>query len=351
MKRVILSLTEIYKLVEESYKRKLTEESGSIQKKADFKSVGKNAVNNPEDVKHVIDLFSNEKVGKANEIKEVIKKCTSKESSEETSSEDNESSEDIDYAAVGNCKDFHDFISKYQKEEVFSSGFSDGKIHPNMDTITNLYTKIIGFEIGEKNNLTNDSISKDLDSLGMLAINNVEGGYYHPSMKATLKGGAAMGDSGETIFGLDRKHGDTMNTEPEGIALWNYVDENSGWSEKSAGKTKWAYGFTPSDSKLKQYVIDIIKKYYQKYMSAASISEETKQAIENDSRLKFHMLYSVWNGIGFFNRFAADLNQYIKSNPNYIKSDLLDVALQSRNNTVLRNKAHIIKKIFNSLSA
>ena len=37
------------------------------------------------------------------------------------------------------------------------------------------------------------------EKLTNLVIAYLEGGYYHPDMKAKLKGGDAMGDSGETM--------------------------------------------------------------------------------------------------------------------------------------------------------
>ena len=47
-------------------------------------------------------------------------------------------------------------------------------------------------------------------------IDEIEGGYFHPIMvkggRGFPKGSRSMGDSGETMFGIDRKHGAEINT-------------------------------------------------------------------------------------------------------------------------------------------
>jgi len=145
----ILTLEQIYKIVERNRKR-LFEEASKIQKKSDFESVGKDGVNKPEDVKHILDLFSNPKVGMAKEVEAIIAKCSPKSSNSSEAESPSElldaitSSEDIDYAAIGKCAEFYNLIKKYQKEEVFSSGFSDSRIDPDRETITMLYNTILG---------------------------------------------------------------------------------------------------------------------------------------------------------------------------------------------------------------
>jgi hypothetical protein len=78
MKKVLVTLNQVNRIVQENFKRRLFEEASKIEQKSDFQSVGKGGVNKPEDVKHVLDLFSHEKVGMAKEVQDVITKCSSK---------------------------------------------------------------------------------------------------------------------------------------------------------------------------------------------------------------------------------------------------------------------------------
>ena len=188
MKRVLVTLNQVNRIIQENFKRRLFEEDVKIKEKSDFESVGLGGVNNPEDVKHIIDLFSHEKVGMAKEIQDVIKKCSSEEktlsstettpvstdtkspsssdksvsdlvdaivssdsksttstTSSDTANKSYSETSDIDYTAIGNCADFHNLIGSYQKDKVFSTGFSDSRIDTGQATINTLYGEILGF--------------------------------------------------------------------------------------------------------------------------------------------------------------------------------------------------------------
>jgi hypothetical protein len=106
--------------------RKLIKEG--VTKKADFQSIGLGGVNEPTDVEHILTLFSDPKVGFADEIEKIKTEC----------------SPENDYTEIGECQKFQDFIGKYQREQVFPSGFSDSRIDPNRETITMLYNTILG---------------------------------------------------------------------------------------------------------------------------------------------------------------------------------------------------------------
>ena len=73
-------------------------------------------------------------------------------------------------------------------------------------------------------------------NLADLIITNIEGGYYSPVRHKS----AAMLDSGETMFGIDRKHGGAYNTSEAGKKFWAIIDQNSAsweWNYKG-GRTK-----------------------------------------------------------------------------------------------------------------
>jgi predicted chitinase len=154
MKKLIVTLKQVNQIIEENFKKRLFEAVSKIEQKSDFQSVGKGGANKPEDVKHILDLFSNEKVGMAKEVQDVINKCSPKSSTSSDSKSPSElldtadasetsTSSDIDYAAIGKCTEFHNLIADYQKEKVFS-GFSDSRIDADQGTIGSLYGSILG---------------------------------------------------------------------------------------------------------------------------------------------------------------------------------------------------------------
>jgi hypothetical protein len=71
-----------------------------------------------------------------------------------------------------------------------------------------------------------------------------------------------------------------------------------------------------------------MKKSYDK--NKKYFSSEAKEAVESDKRLLFHFAYACWNGPGFFQDFANDINKAVKEGK--VGDDLVDVAVQSRNN-------------------
>lgn len=404
MKKLIVTLNQINRIVQENFKRRLFEEAVKIAEKSDFQSVGQGGVNKPEDVKHILDLFSHEKVGMAKEVQDVIAKCSPKgktsastettpASTDTKSSSDSKSpsellnaitssstksttsapadtankasseTSDIDYAAIGKCTDFYNFIGNYQKTKVFSSGFSDSRIDPNMDTISKLYSIILGTEyigdgvapIGGNVEFSGEIVKpKNWETIVNLVIDNLEGGYYHPEMKSSLKGGDKMGSSGETLFGIDRVHGADINKTPSGIKFWNYVDANSGWSPLSEGKPKWKWLYMPTDGSLRQYVADMILEAYALDKRYAKVTKEMEDLINSDARLQLHFIYGVWNGMGNFKNLYDSMVRYINENPNYTMNDLLKNAIAARralrgNRKVIAQSASAVEKLMSKL--
>lgn len=141
-------------------------------------------------------------------------------------------------------------------------------------------------------------------------INRIEGGYYHPDMKAKLRGGENMLSSGETMFGIDRKNGGNINSSAEGVAFWNLIDAN--YSDKH-GNT--AYYNDMADGKkipanvgkqLRQYVEQIIMNLFN--TNVRFLSDGAKKIVLSSPELLLQFLYACWNGSGNFQKFANIVN-------------------------------------------
>lgn len=162
------------------------------------------------------------------------------------------------------------------------------------------------------------------NTMAMLVIDKLEGGYYHPDM---LKDGRVKdpryANSGETMFGIDRKAGGKINDTTAGKAFWKIIDEAN-------ARKLWKWNFKGGNLApvLKKYVAEIILPEYEK-LAKLYLSEKAKEVVGNDSRLLFHFIYATWNGSGWFKKFASDINKAID---NGVKDSdkLTQVALNSR---------------------
>jgi hypothetical protein len=166
---------------------------------------------------------------------------------------------------------------------------------------------------------------KDLpfDKITSLTIDHIEGGYYPGT------GGKDMGKSGETMFGMDRKHGVSFTQSPDGQLFWKLID-----NDKRKNPKKWVRYYKLDDNtELKDKLLNIVTKQFliPKYgdLSDRYLKPEVKEIVNYDPRLKFHMSYGVWNGSGWFKKFAEDLNKKFESGGK-TPDILADTALQSR---------------------
>lgn len=147
--------------------------------------------------------------------------------------------------------------------------------------------------------------------LAVIIINELEGGYYHPEMKPYLKGGEKMGDSGETMFGLDRKAGEIENTAT-GKEFFAIIDkyysshhaDTSYYNDKANGKK--ADIPAAVGNQLKQLAAQIILQRFNNY--AAALDKAAKEKVLNDPALLLQFFYAVYNGQGNFNKFATVMN-------------------------------------------
>ena len=143
-------------------------------------------------------------------------------------------------------------------------------------------------------------------------IDNIEGGYYHPDMKSNLRNGDRLGDSGETMFGIDRRAGAPQFTTKtaDAVAFWNLVDDYYGthhsdtayYGDKADGRR------VPANVgiQLRYYVSEMIEDAYDDWNDY--LSDGAKRIVENDPRLMLQFWYAVWNGPGNFQKFANLVN-------------------------------------------
>lgn len=183
-----------------------------------------------------------------------------------------------------------------------------------------------------------------------LVIDGLEGGYYHPSMKKNfnLRSQKMLGDSGETMFGLDRKHGAQLAKYPEWAEFWALVDKG-----KKEEPSAWNYNDTDRGGKyqkeLKRLAGAIMYKWFQ-YLAGKYILITSMDEIANDERLIIHFSYASWNGEGWFKRFSDRLNiavQNYEGDKEMIWAETIKARTQSSNSVIRqqgKNMMALIKK-------
>jgi hypothetical protein len=162
-------------------------------------------------------------------------------------------------------------------------------------------------------------------------IDTLEGGYYHPNMliDGRIKD-SRYSASGETMFGIDRLKGGSINTTPDGVKFWAIIDKAN-----ASNLWKWNYMGGALKPTLQRLAANMILSLYKVYVKLYLKSPALAKIVENDDRLLFHLIYATWNGAGWFKKFATDLfNAYKKgtTNPN----DLYRIALKSRTSEGLK---------------
>lgn len=144
--------------------------------------------------------------------------------------------------------------------------------------------------------------------LSNIVIDKLEGGYYHPNMKLrNPKKFAKMGNSGETMYGIDRVHGDKINKTPAGLKFWQIID-----NANAKNIWPWLYMGGNLESELKKLVVEIIYPEFLK-LEKRFLSKQAQELIQTDNRLFFHFVYATWNGSGWFQKFATDFSNKIAS--------------------------------------
>lgn len=148
-----------------------------------------------------------------------------------------------------------------------------------------------------------------------IVINNFEGGYYHPDMKAHLKGGENLGISGETMYGIDFTHGGSLGQSQFAQEVHDYfapyvaqiVDNASAfriYNDKADGRKvappEYGQRWRPMVAQMMLY---LFKQYF------TQLDQGAQQIILNDPALFLQFWYAVWNGPGAFQKFAEVMNR------------------------------------------
>lgn len=174
-------------------------------------------------------------------------------------------------------------------------------------------------------------VNRDLyNKMAGLVIDKLEGGYYHPNM---LLDGRVKDqrykDSGETMMGIDRKAGGAINTTPAGQKFWATID-----SANAKNTWKWNYKGGSLEPTLRAQAADVMFPSYDKYASLY-LTPEARAIVESDGGLLFHFIYGTWNGPGWFQKFASDINAQVKNGVRDT-TKLKAVAIASRTNEGLK---------------
>ncbi len=167
--------------------------------------------------------------------------------------------------------------------------------------------------------------ASDFNRIIDIVVDNLEGGYYHPDM---LKDGrvkdSRYGASGETMFGMDRKAGNTERTQA-GREFWALID-----AENAREKWPWNYMGGSLAPQLKAKVAEIMKPNFEDYLGRY-MAEDARKIVMSDVGLTFNFAYAVWNGPGWFQRFARVINEKVASGITDPK-ELLKIAVDTRKN-------------------
>jgi hypothetical protein len=171
---------------------------------------------------------------------------------------------------------------------------------------------------------------KDWQGIVNTVIDNLEGGYYHPDMLADGRvHDSRFGNSGETMFGLDRLAGGIESKGPAGQEFWRLIDAQD-------ARHKWKHEYMLKDNpelatKLRELTAEIMKPLFEQN-TKNYLSPEAAAIISKSPALTFHFAYATWNGPGWFKRFAKPINAAVASG-NTDPNSLLAIAMQDRAST------------------
>lgn len=181
------------------------------------------------------------------------------------------------------------------------------------------------------------SVSDVWNSFTDKIIDKFEGGYWNNdttkprSQKCVNHPDDPMYDnSGETMFGIDRRSGQWDNT-PKGREFFEVIDnekDNYQNMEKFCQTWRWNYNGGTLQSELKSRAGDLMLTVYENNKDV--FTPEALEEVESNKRLLFHFAYACWNGSGVFQSFAEDINDAVESGLS--GDELVNVAIESRNN-------------------
>lgn len=189
----------------------------------------------------------------------------------------------------------------------------------------------------------------DFQNIIQKIIDRLEGGYYHPNMKAKNPSKfARMGGSGETMYGMDRKHGNQEATAA-GREFWSLID-------KENASQRWSYNYKLEDnpglaSKLKNLIAQIMKPNFDKYVNSY-FSDEAKKIVMANPKLYANYVYATYNGPVRFKKWAAALNDKVASgvtDPAVLEKFVVDLRKNS-GNSILASTASKVQNLMNDIA-
>jgi hypothetical protein len=218
----------------------------------------------------------------------------------------------------------------------FMSGVGD-KLGSSL--LKSLMKDTLGFESpdGEEDSKSEEPSSvsggdTNFDNIVKNIIDKLEGGYFHPNM---LKDGrvkdSRYGNSGETMFGIDRKNGGRINTSSAGREFWDIIDK-----ENAKSNWKWNYKGGSLEPRLKLLVSKMMKPFYDEF-AQKYLSPESREIVNKNSGLLSNFVYATWNGPGWFQKFAKKINDAVKSgttNPKELGKISIDARKNSGNSLI-----------------
>lgn len=165
---------------------------------------------------------------------------------------------------------------------------------------------------------------EDFTKVTKEVIKRLEGGYYHPQMLTDGRvKDSRYASSGETMFGIDRKAGGTINDSTAGKQFWATIDQ-------AGAKDKWKWNYMGGDlnEPLKEMASKVM---YPVFVSNAKryLTPKAQELVQKDQRLIFHFSYASWNGSGWFQRFAKPINEAVEKGVTDT-NELTKIAIASR---------------------
>ena len=169
-------------------------------------------------------------------------------------------------------------------------------------------------------------------------IDKFEGGYWNrdrtkPNDEKCLNHPyiPMYDNSGETMFGIDRRAGG-WDKNSAGREFFGLIDdEKENYKDMTEFCKTWDYNYFGGGLRedLKLRAAALMKTEYDRLSS--EFTKEARNEVESNKNLLFHFAYACWNGSGHFQNFARDINDAVSDGKT--GDELIDVAVESRNNS------------------
>ena len=138
-------------------------------------------------------------------------------------------------------------------------------------------------------------------------------------------------NSGETMFGIDRRAGG-WDKNSAGREFFGLIDdEKENYKDMTEFCKTWTYNYFGGGLRedLKLRAAALMKTEYDRL--SKEFTKEARNEVESNKNLLFHFAYACWNGSLHFQNFARDINDAVSNGKT--GDELIDVAVESRNNS------------------